>query len=220
MLKLIPSLFRWVSKSTPAVALLVVAAGVTGAYAASSGGDSSTATKGGTPEAGFAVAYGPDTQNLSDADRKSLEAFGSCMRENAPQPGDDSQPPDPAEGKAKFDAAFDKCKSELTDSLRQKFESEQAQREEYENCLSDNGATPPSPGNPPSKADLEALQKAQKACADKLPEGAGTALCMHGPGAPGGPGARMGPPGGPPGTFEAPMPPPPGSGSSGSAPGN
>src|SRR4029079_6717644 len=130
MLKLIPSLFRWVSKSTPAVALLVVAAGVTGAYAASSGGDSSTATKGGTPEAGFAVAYGPDTQNLSDADRKSLEAFGSCMRENTPQPGDtqfgaqgDSQPPDPAEGKAKFDAAFDKCKSELTDSLRQKFES-------------------------------------------------------------------------------------------------
>jgi hypothetical protein len=207
MKKLISGTFRWLFKSAPGVALLVIAAGVGGAYAANSGGtDQATQAPRGGP--GVSVAFGAPDQNLSDADRKSLEAFGQCMRENAPQPGDGTQPPDPAEGKAKFDAAFDKCKSNLSDSLQQKFEQRQAQMDAYQSCLSDNGASPPSPGNPPSKSDLETLQKAQKACADKLPDGAGTALCVGG--GPGGPGRPGGPPGPGFGEFTMPAPPPSG----------
>lgn len=206
MKKLISGSFRWLFKSAPGVALLVIAAGVGGAYAANSGG-SDQATQAPRAGAGAAVPFGGPDQNLSDADRKSLEAFGQCMRENAPQPGDThgaqsgTQPPDPAAGKAKFDAAFDKCKSNLSDSLQQKFEQRRQQMDEYQSCLEDNGASPPSPGQRPSKSDLQTLQKAQKACADKLPEGAGLALC--GPGGPGGPH-------GGPGGFSMPVPRPPG----------
>jgi hypothetical protein len=204
MTKLIPALFRWVSKSTPAVAVLLVAAGATGAYAlGASGGGSDTQTK--TDGPSTSMAFGPAGGNLSDADRKSLEAFGTCMKDNTPQPGD-SQPPDPAEGKAKFDAAFDKCKSNLSDSLQQKFEAQQKAMDEYQTCLDENGAPKPSIGQAPSKADIAAMEKARKACADKLPDGAGMALCVGGPGGPGGPGDRRG---GPPGTFGTALPPPP-----------
>jgi hypothetical protein len=205
MRKLIPALFRWVSKSTPAVAVLLVAAGATGAYAlGASGGGSDTKTT--TDGPSTSVAFGPAGGNLSDADRKSLEAFGTCMRDNTPQPGDGGQPPDPAEGKAKFDAAFDKCKSNLSDSLQQKFEAQQKAMDEYQSCLDANGAPKPSIGTAPSKADIAAMEKAHKACADKLPDGAGAALCVGGPGGPGGPGDRRG---GPPGTFGMALPPPP-----------
>jgi hypothetical protein len=209
MTKLIPALFRWVSKSTPAVAVLLVAAGATGAYAlgaSGGGGDTKTTTDG--PQT--SVAFGPGFAggNLSDADRKSLEAFGTCMKDNTPQPGDGSQPPDPAEGKAKFDAAFDKCKSNLSDSLQQKFEAQQKAMDEYQTCLDENGAPKPSIGQAPSKSDMEAMEKARKACEDKLPDGAGMALCVGGPGGLGGPGGH----GGPPGTFGMALPPsPPGS---------
>jgi hypothetical protein len=210
MTKLIPALFRWVSKSTPAVAVLLVAAGATGAYAlGASGGGSDTNTT--TDGPSTSVAFGPAGGNLSDADRKSLEAFGTCMKDNTPQPGDGSQPPDPADGKAKFDAAFDKCKSNLSDSLQQKFEAQQKAMDEYQTCLEDNGAPKPSPGQAPSKSDIAAMEKARKACEDKLPDGAGMALCVGGPGGPGVPGDRHG---GPPGAFGtmALPPPPPGGG--------
>jgi hypothetical protein len=225
MKKLIPALFRWVSKSTPALAMLVVAAGATGAYAlgaSSGGGDTATKTDGPSTSMAFGIA-GPGA-NLSDADRKSLEAFGTCMKDNTPQPGDGTQPPDPAQGKAKFDAAFDKCKSNLSDTLQQKFEAQQKAMDEYQSCLDANGAPKPSAGAPPSKADIAAMEKAQKACADKLPDGAGAALCVGGPGGPGGPGGH----GGPPGTFGMALPAPPpgvpgsksGSSSSGSSSNN
>jgi hypothetical protein len=207
MRKLIPALFRWVSKSTPALAVLVVAAGATGAYAlgASTGGGSDTKTTTGGPST--SMAFGVAGGNLSDADRKSLEAFGTCMKDNTPQPGDGTQPPDPAQGKAKFDAAFDKCKSNLSDTLQQKFEAQQKAMDAYQSCLDANGAPKPSIGTPPSKADIAAMEKAQKACADKLPDGAGAALCVGGPGGPGGPGDRHG---GPPGAFGTMALPPPG----------
>jgi hypothetical protein len=135
------------------------------------------------------------------------------MKDNTPQPGDGTQPPDPADGKAKFDAAFDKCKSNLSDSLQQKFEAQQKAMDEYQTCLDDNGAPKPSMGTPPSKADIAAMEKAQKACADKLPEGGGAALCVGGPGpgGPGGPGDRHGGPHGAFGAMALP-PPPPGTG--------
>jgi hypothetical protein len=220
MKKLIPGLFRWVSKSTPALAMLVVAAGATGAYAlgasTSGGGDTATKTDGPSTSMAFGFA-GPAGGNLSDADRTSLEAFGTCMKDNTPQPGDGTQPPDPADGKAKFDAAFDKCKSNLSDTLQQKFEAQQKAMDEYQSCLDANGAPkPPSIGQPPSKADIAAMEKARKACADKLPDGAGAALCVGGPGGPGGPGGH----GGPPGMFGMAGPPPPPGSSSGSQSGS
>jgi hypothetical protein len=210
MKKLIPGLFRWVSKSTPTVAVLLVAAGATGAYAlGASGGGTDTTTKPAGPST--SIAFGPaGGGNLSDADRKSLEAFGTCMKDNTPQPGDGTQPPNPADGKAKFDAAFDKCKSNLSDTLQQKFEAQQKAMDAYKSCLDANGAPQPSAGAPPSKADIAAMEKAQKACADKLPAGAGPTLCVGGPGGPGGPGDKRG---GPPGAFGMALPgPPPGTG--------
>jgi hypothetical protein len=156
------------------------------------------------------VAFGPAGGNLSAGDRKSLEAFGTCMKDNTPQPGDGTQPPDPAAGKAKFDAAFEKCKTNLSGSLQQKFEAQQKAMDDYQSCLDSNGAPKPSIGKPPSKADMAAMEKAQKACADKLPAGAGMALCSGGPGGPGGPGDKHG---GPPGAFGMALPgPPPGTG--------
>jgi hypothetical protein len=220
MKKLIPALFRWVSKSTPAVAVLLVAAGVTGAFALGASGGGDTATKPDGPSTSMAFGPGFAGGNLSDADRKSLEAFGTCMKDNTPQPGDGTQPPDPAEGKAKFDAAFDKCKSNLSDSMQQKFEAQQKAMDEYQTCLDHNGAPKPSIGTPPSKADIAAMEKARKACEDKLPEDGGAALCVGGPGGPGGPGDRHGGPHGAFGTMALP-PPPPGTGygtQSGSSP--
>ena len=202
MKKLMAGPLRWLFKSAPGVALLVIAAGVGVGYAANNDGNGNTAVK---APAGVGQTFGPlggpDAKNLSEADRKALEDFGNCMRENAPKPGDGSQPPDPAEGKAAFDKAFDTCKAKLTDSQRQQFEERQAQQEKFQTCMQQNGAPQaPVPGSSgerparPSASDLQALRKAQKACADELPDGA--ALCVAGgPGGPGGPG--LGGPGGP-----------------------
>lgn len=208
MKKVMAAPLRWLFKSIPGVALLVIAAGVGVGYAANNNGTGNTTVK--APAAGAQTAGplgGPDAKNLSDADRKALEDFGNCMRDNAPKPGDGSQPPDPAKGKAAFDAAFDTCKAKLTDSQRQQFEQRQAQQEKFQTCMEQNGAPqPPVPGTSgnrparPSGSDLQALRKAQKACAALLPDGA--AMCgPGGPGAPGGPGGPIGgmpPIGGPP----------------------
>jgi hypothetical protein len=203
MKKLMAGPLRWLFKSAPGVALLVIAAGVGVGYAANDNGTGNTTVK---APAGGAQTAGPlggsDAKNLSAADRRALEDFGNCMRENAPKPGDGSQPPDPAEGKAAFDKAFDTCKAKLTDSQRQQFEQRQALQEKFQTCMEQNGAPkPPVPGSSgerparPSASDLQALRKAQKACADELPDGA--AVC--GPGGPGGPGGlgAAGGPGGP-----------------------
>jgi hypothetical protein len=208
MKKLISVPLHWLFKSTPGVAFLVIVAGVGGAYAANSGGGQGNATRMPSAAAGVAIPPpGPDAKKLSDADRKSLEAFGACMREKAPQPGD-RQPSDPAAGHDAFQAAFDGCKSKLTDGLRTQFEQRQAQEEKFHSCMESNGAKPPADGRPPSKSDLKALRKAEKACGGERPGGA-MALCgpphggpLGGPGGPGGPGRPDGPP----------MPPPPGFG--------
>lgn len=202
MKKVMAGPLRWLFKSAPGVALLVIAAGVGVGYAANNDGNTTVkAPAGGARSVGF--LGGPDTKNLSDADRKALEDFGNCMRENGPNPGDGSQLPDPAEGKAAFDAAFDTCKAKLTDSQRQQFEARQAQQEKYQTCMEQNGApTLPVPGTSgerparPSASDLQALRKAQKACADELPDGAAAICGAGGPGGPGGPGGAGGP-GGP-----------------------
>lgn len=222
MKKVMAGPLRWLFKSAPGVAVLVIAAGVGVGYAADNNGNRDNTVK--APAAGvrtFGPLGGPDSTNLSDADRKALEDFGNCMRENAPKPSDGSQPPDPAKGKAAFDAAFDACKAKLTDSQRQQFEQRQAQQEKFQTCMEENGApTPPVPSNNgerparPSGSDLQALRKAQKACADELPDGA--AICVGGPGGPG-PG---GPGGGPGGAVMPPMggsPPPRGGSDSGSS---
>ena len=84
----------------------------------------------------------------------------------------------------------------LSDEDRQKLD-------EFRQCMEDNGApAPPDPGEmnssegppkPPSKADMEKIQKAHEACKDKLPEG-----MQNGPqGGIGGPGCGP-PPGAPP----------------------
>ena len=65
---------------------------------------------------------GGDLGNLSDADRKSLQAFGDCMRDKAPKPGTDGKLPDPADAKAAMDSAYDSCKTNLSDTLQKKFD--------------------------------------------------------------------------------------------------
>lgn len=181
MKKVMAGPLRWLFKSAPGVALLVIAAGVGVGYAASSGSENGSGGK-------------------------ALEDFGSCMRENAPQPGGGDRPPGPAGGEEAFEAAFDACKGKLTDSQRQQFEARHAQREKFRACMEDNGAPrPPVPGKSgerpdhPSGKDRQAMRTALKACAEELPEGA---RVVHG--GPGGPGGPHGCPGGPP-----PGPPPP-----------
>ncbi len=82
-------------------------------------------------------------------------------------------------------------------------EEDAAKMEEFRQCMEDNGApappAPPEPGSeperrelpsPPSEDEIEQIRKAHEACEDKLPEGAkgpGGAICLRGPGGPGGP---------------------------------
>jgi hypothetical protein len=205
---------RWLFRSVPGVALLVLALGVGVAYAATNNDgkcDPATASaRGGAPKAGVVMAgpgFGGDLGDLSDADRKSLEDFGACMKENAPQPGSDGKLPDPAAAKDAMDSAYDSCKTKLSDSLQKKFDDNKAQADAYQACLKENGAPdPPSFSTngerpkPPTSDEIKAMEKAQKACADKLPDDAkdgGFGMGFHGPG-PGGPGAVMLAPGGPP----------------------
>jgi hypothetical protein len=202
---------RWLFKSVPGVALLLIALGVGVAYAAT-GNDgkcdpATAAAKGGAPMT-RAVMFGPgpgpsNLGDLSDADRKSLEDFGACMKENAPEPVSDTpfgaqggKLPDPAAAKEAMDSAYEGCKSKLSDSLQKKFDDQKAERDAYEACLKENGVPdPPSFSTngerpkPPTSDQIKAMKKAAEACADQLPDDAdgGPAVVFHGPGGPGGP---------------------------------
>lgn len=218
MKKVMAGPLRWLLGSAPGVALLVIAAGVGVGYADSNNdGNGSRDKLVRAPAAGFHMAVPappPRSANLSDEDRKALEAFGNCMRDNAPQPGDGGQPPNPEQGKAAFESAYDTCKAKLTDSLRQKFEAQEAQEQKFRTCMEQNGAPkPPVPGNagerpqPPSKEDGQAIEKAARACHDEIPGGPGG---LNGPGGPPpGPHPEFGPLPGP-GVHPG-MPPMPGS---------
>jgi hypothetical protein len=202
---------RWLFKSVPGVALLLIALGVGVAYAATGDEgkcDPATAgAKGGAPMTrAVMIGPGPGPANLGDlseADRKSLEDFGACMKESVPEPGSDGKLPDPADAKQAMDSAYDSCKAKLSDSLQKKFDEQEAQRQAYEACLSDNGAPdPPSFSTdgkrpePPTSDEIKAIKKAQEACADKLPDGAeegfGKEVHGPGPGGPAGPGMEFG----------------------------
>jgi hypothetical protein len=175
---------RWLFASVPGAALLVITAGVGFGYAATSGG-------GDRPDASGAVAFTVPAdrgQDLSSSDRQALERFHHCMRDSIDPPSG-GKLPDPDQMRSSFQAAFDKCKGELPGGVRQQMEQHQQQAEDYRNCLEENGAKPPSPGDPPGSEDLQQLREAQKACEDEQPEG--TVTCS-GPG--GGPGPIGGPP--------------------------
>jgi hypothetical protein len=204
---------RWLFKSVPGVAVLLIATGAGVAYAAKGGEECDPAKAGPRGDVMFsapAIPGGGALGELSEADRKSLRDFGACMHDAIPQPG--AEPPDPEEGKEAMDSAFDSCKAKLSDSLRERFEKTHAEAEAYRECLQANGAPEPrfhterldegenprempAPPEPPSEADRKAMEKAAKACEDKAPEGAhGGTMRFHGVGGPGGHG-----PGGPPG---------------------
>jgi len=168
---------RWLFASAPGAAVLVVAIGVGIGYAANTGG-------GETPRAGAGGQFNaPLGKDLSSEDQQALESFHQCMGENL-QPPSSGDVPDPDKMRESFQAAFDKCKGNLPDDVRQDMEQHQQQEEAYRTCLDENGATPPSPGEAPSEQDLQQLRQAQKACEDKAPEGG---VACAGPGGPGGP---------------------------------
>ena len=187
---------RWLFVSAPGVAVLVISAGLGVGYAATSDGDK--VERAGEPGTFEMHVGGPGGENLSAEDREALERFHECMRGQIGEPGE-GDPPDPAQMREKFQAAFDQCKGDLPEDLRQDFEQRQQQMEEFQSCMEEQGVEPPSPGDgdPPSEQDLEKLRKAHEACADKLPEGGAGACGIAigpGPGGHGGPGIPFGPP--------------------------
>ncbi|MSO42063.1 MAG: hypothetical protein EXQ70_09275 [Solirubrobacterales bacterium] len=204
MSKAIRGAARRLLHSAPGAVALVIVACIGVGYAATSdksgngSGDSAAVGQAPPGPPGLGGALGA---KLSDEDRQALEKFGECMRDEVgppPQLGR-GDAPDPSEAREKSDAAYEKCKGELPENLQNRFEQRQAQQEKFQQCMEDQGVEPPDPGQggPPSKADLQELEDAMKACADELPKGA--AGC--GPIGPGGP-----PPGG--AGFTMPTPPP------------
>jgi hypothetical protein len=188
---------RWLFVSAPGVAVLLISAGLGIGYAATNDGDK--VERAGEPGTFEFHVGGPGDENLSEADRKALEAFHECIRGEIPEPGE-GDPPDPGQMREKFDAAYEQCKGELPENLQQDFEQRQQQMEEFRSCMEEQGVEPPSPGDGdrPSESELEKLREAHEACADKLPEGGECGIAFGGPGprGPGGPGHALplGPP--------------------------
>lgn len=146
---------RWIFVSAPGVGVLVISAGLGIGYAATKGdsGDVTRAEKPNRDEVGFVAPFGG--KDLSDADRKALDAFHACMRETIepaplPAPGEDATLPDPERMQQKFEAAFDRCKGELTAELRAEFEKRHQQMDAVKDCLEENGVEAP-PGGPPAR---------------------------------------------------------------------
>jgi hypothetical protein len=194
---------RWLLLSAPGALVLVVSAALGFGYAAASDDEPEVEPAPHPDEAGIAIPAVPGGIP-SQEDREALDRFHECMRDSVEVP-EDGEPPDPEQVHEAFQAAFEQCKAELPEDLRQLFEQRQQQLEAFRSCMEEHGATPPVPGEPPpSQEDLEQLRRAHEACQDELPDDAGPC------GGPGGPvnlpiAPPPGPdPGGPGGLFLGP----------------
>ena len=150
MSKAIRGAARRLLHSAPGAVALVIVACIGVGYAATS--ENSGNDNGGSAALGQAPPGPPGIggalgAKLSDEDRQALEKFGECMREEGgppPQLGKGERP-DPSELRSKSDAAYNKCKSELPESLQSRFEQQQAEQEKFQQCMEDQGVEPPGP---------------------------------------------------------------------------
>jgi hypothetical protein len=114
----------------------------------------------------------PTTAARHRPPRAELQAFRACMEARGVEKPDRGERPTEAQ-KAKFEAAFEQCKSLLPERLRQRLE----QRQELRQCLRNHGVTWPKRerGERPNLTEEQraTLRSALAACGDLRPHGPG-----------------------------------------------